>query len=283
MRTAILIHIAAGLFFVSGCGFKEVKPTSNEVEKIEVPETPASNSTASKPSLDEITSIALASECAQTAHDVQGKPPKSYLKGSALSFAKAVCQPTSEVTIITSQAVGDASKDALAHYGLKPATAQERLEVVYSLMLGSAARESSWRWCVGKDPGASNTSAETCEAGLYQTSWNSRSASPALPRLFAKYKTDKSGCFATEYKGATTCTAANLKNYGTGDGVVFQDLSKNCPGFATEYHGIMLRTRRSHYGPINIKKSSIKTACTNMFKDIRKKIEAKPTLCANFK
>lgn len=280
MRSAFFIYLTALFLFIGGCSSTPL--ASNEVEKIEVPEKQASNNDASKGSLDEITSIALNSECAKTAHDNQGKPPKSYLKGSALSFAKAVCNPTDEVTLITSQAIGDASKDALAHYGVKPATAQERLEVIYSLMLGSAARESSWRWCVGKDPGASNTSSETCEAGLYQTSYNSRSASPALPRLFAKYKSDKSGCFATEYKGATKCTDANLKNWGTGDGVEFQKLSKECQGFATEYHGIMLRTRRSHYGPINQKKSMIKQSCTKMFNQIRNKIQQKPELCSLF-
>lgn len=280
MRSAFFVYFASAILCFGGCSAAPV--ASNEVEKIEVPEKPASNNDASKGSLDEITSIALNSECAKTAHDVQGKPPKSYLKGSALSFAKAVCHPEAETTVIASQALGEASKDALAHYGVKPATAQERLEVVYSLMLGSAARESSWRWCVGKDPGASNTSSETCEAGLYQTSWNSRSASPALPRLFQKFKADKSGCFATEYKGATTCSEANMKNWGTGDGVEFQKLSKECPGFATEYHAIMLRVRRSHYGPINQKKSSIKPACTQMFKAIRAKIESKPSLCSHF-
>lgn len=280
MRSAFFIYLTALFLFIGGCSSTPL--ASNEVEKIEVPQNQSSNNDASNGSLDEITSIALNSECAKTAHDVQGKPPKSYLKGSALSFAKAVCNPLSETTEIASQAVGDASKDALAHYGVRPNTAQETLEVVYSLMLGSAARESSWRWCVGKDPGASNTSAETCEAGLYQTSWNSRSASPALPRLFQKYKADKSGCFATEYKGATTCSDANMKNWGTGEGVEFQQLSKHCPGFATEYHAIMLRVRRSHYGPINRKKSSIKPACTQMFKDIRAKIDSKPALCSHF-
>lgn len=280
MRSAFFIYFTAAILFIGGCSTAPL--ASNEVEKIEVPEKPASNNDASRRSLDEITSIALNSACASDAHDSQGKPPKSYLKGSALSFARAVCHPEGESTIIASQAVGDASKDSLAHYGLNPATPQERLAVTYSLMLGSAARESSWRWCVGKDPGATNTSSETCEAGLYQTSFNSRSASAALPKIFAKYKADKSGCFAVEYKGLTTCSDANLKNWGTGEGVEFQKLSKDCPGFATEYHAIMVRMRRSHYGPINIKKSLVKQSCTNMFKDIMKKIQATPALCNNF-
>lgn len=282
MRSAFFIYLTAAFLFIGGCAELPTseKSTSNEVEKIEVPTDQSSKEPSKKVSLDEITSIALNSECAKLSHDNQGKPPKSYLKGSALSFSRAVCNPEVETNIIAGEAVGDASKDALAHYGLKPATAQERLEVVYSLMLGSAARESSWRWCVGKDPGASNTTAETCEAGLYQTSWNSRSASPALLRLFEKFKADKSGCFAAEYKGATVCSDANLKNWGTGEGVEFQKLSKECPGFATEYHAVMLRLRRSHYGPINRKTSLMKNSCATMFGQIRKLIESKPALCS---
>lgn len=270
------------LALIISVGCAELPKTSNEVEKIEVPSSEASQNNASKGSLDEITSIALNSECAKTSHDNQGKPPKGYLKGVALSFAKAVCHPSSDATVIASQAVGDASKDFMAHYGLNPKTSQERLAVTYSLMLGSAARESSWRWCVGKDPGASNTTSETCEAGLYQTSYNSRSASPALPKLFESSKKDKSGCFATEYKGATTCSESNLKNWGEGPGVEFQKLTKECPGFATEYHGIMVRVRRSHYGPINRKTSLVKPECTQMFKDIDQLVSSKPGLCQLF-
>lgn len=224
--------------------------------------------------------IALSSECASSPHDEQGKPPKSFLRGITLSFARAVCHPGEKAVQIASQPVGSASVDFLAHYGLNPATHQERLATTYSLLVGSAARESSWRWCVGKDPGASNTTAETCEAGLYQTSWNSRAASPALTDLFRKFQASKQGCFAVEYRGATTCSEANLKNWGTGEGVAFQLLTKECPGFASEYHAVMVRVRRTHYGPINAKKSLVKPECTAMFRKIRAAVEADQRVCS---
>ncbi len=230
-------------------------------------------------SLQTITDLAIKSECAQTAHDVQGKPPQGFLKGIALTYARAACAPDAAWVKVASQPVGDdAKKDALAHYGL--AKGPPRLESTFALVLGSAARESSWRWCVGKDPGASNTDSETCEAGLYQTSYNSRSASPVLPALFAQYKASSDGCYAAEYKGKTTCSESNLKNWGTGEGVTFQKLSKECPGFATEYHAVMVRTRRTHYGPINLKKSAIKPACVSMFSKIGDAIKANPKICS---
>lgn len=278
MKQLFFIYFTALVLFVGGCS--TAPQTSNEVEKIEMPKDQASKEPVKNITLDEITQVALNSECAKTAHDEQGKPPKGYLKGVSLSFARAVCNPNFKSSMIASQPVGDPAKDALAHYELNPATSQDRLETVYSLMLGSAARESSWRWCVGKDPGASNTSAETCEAGLYQTSYNSRSANAALPELFKTYKSDRQGCFAAEYKGLTTCSDANMKNWGFGDGVEFQKLSKECPGFATEYHSIMVRVARKHYGPINRKTTQIKPACVKMFTQIRKVIEAQPSLCS---
>jgi hypothetical protein len=228
-----------------------------------------------------IMGMAVGSECDNTAHDVQGTPPTGFMKGIALTYARAVCHPEWEWVKVAAAPVGsDAQKDALAHYGLAPGP--DRLESTFALLIGSAARESSWRWCVGKDPGASNTSAETCEAGLYQTSYNSRSASSILPALFAQYRASSEGCFAKEYKGTTTCSADNMKNWGSGDGVEFQRLTKECPGFATEYHAVMVRIRRTHYGPINIKKSQIKPACVSMFSSIRKAIEADKSLCGAF-
>lgn len=227
-----------------------------------------------------ITDLALASTCAEASYSGQGTAPKSFMRGIALSYAKAVCHSQDEYVKVASGSIGSASKDALAHYGYVNKSEDEALDLVYSLAIGSAARESSWRWCVGKDPGASNTSSETCEAGLYQTSFNSRSAHPVLMKLFKQYQSDKSGCYAKEYKGATTCSESNMKNWGSGDGVEFQKMSKECPGFSTDYHVVMLRTQRTHYGPINQKKAEVKSQCVNMFAEIRKLVKANPGLCS---
>lgn len=227
----------------------------------------------------DILEIALNSDCAKAKYLDRGTPPKNYLKGIALSYARSVCNPNSEQFKIISQPLGDASKDALAHYGLNPKDENDRLDLVYSLMVGSAGRESSWRWCVGRDQSAFNVEADTCEAGLYQTSFNSKSASPVLLKIFESYKASNKGCFADEYKGKTTCKENDLTNYGIGEGVKFQELSKSCPGFATEYHAVMLRVRRSHYGPVNRKTSEIKPVCTDMFGKIRKAVKASPEIC----
>lgn len=241
------------------------------------PETSENQTIPDKTPHDKLLAMAISSECAQTEHGNQGKPPASFIKGITLTYVRAICHQDQDWVKIASRPAGDPATDAIAHYGLAPGPA--RLESTFALMVGSAARESSWRWCVGKDPGASNTSAETCEAGLYQTSWNSRTASAVLPALFKKAMASDGECFSKEYKGTTTCSEENLKNWGEGDGVEFQMLSKNCPGFATEYHAVMLRVRRSHYGPINLKKAEMKPQCVAMFTSIRKAVEADQSLC----
>ena len=48
-------------------------------------------------------------------------------------------------------------------------------------------RESSGKYCEGRDKSADNTTAETAEAGLFQTSFNARRSSPLLPKLFAEF------------------------------------------------------------------------------------------------
>jgi hypothetical protein len=130
----------------------------------------------------------------------------------------------------------DASKDALKHYeeifqqaGLdntKPGA--DTLRHLFVLMLGLGMRESSGRYCEGRDRSANNTSGETAEAGLLQTSFNARHASPLLPKLLRLH-----GQAHAELRGrfreGVRAKDAELENYGTGDGREFQKLSKECP------------------------------------------------------
>jgi hypothetical protein len=70
-----------------------------------------------------------------------------------------------------------------------------------------------------------------------------------------------------------------MKNWGTGEGVEFQRLSKECPGFASEYHAVMVRVNRKHYGPINTKQTELKAVCTQMFARLYDAIKGDPDIC----
>lgn len=286
-----LTLIIAALFVVSCSTIPSPETAPNEPSSNEPALPSPSPAPFSATSLKAVTDLAAASKCAAYkwawgSKGDTGLMPKAYFRGVALTYARAVCNPNRTDLVVTGQALGDASKDGLVHLsakfkaaGVSLATKADRVRGTFMLGMGSAMRESSGRWCVGKDPGASNDDAETCEAGLHQTSYNSRHASPELPKLFALYKTDKSGCFFETYSAGVTCSAANLKNYGTGEGVVFQELSKKCPGFAVDYANVMFRVRRSHYGPINTQKTEIVKVCSDLLLSIEKLINENPQLC----
>ena len=120
---------------------------------------------------------------------------------------------------------------------------------------------------------ASNTDAETAEAGLFQTSFNARHASPFLPQLFAQYMANPSGLVEI-FKEGVRCKAADLENFGSGQGKEFQRLSKECPVFAVEFAAIGLRNIRTHWGPVNRREVEILPECDTLLKQIQDVIDA---------
>lgn len=297
----ILIYLITLCGFV-GCnpcyGFSKKPPVSIEVEKPEPSPSPAE-----KPEVVDayagrelLFNIATKDACASYSYGGnQGKAPQGYLKGLVLTYVKTICAPDSDVFKIGIQPVGDASKDALAHYGLKPQSPTDRLNTTFALMIGSNARESSWRPCVGRDVAAKASdvkgclydgkkyfgSGATCEAGLAQTSYNSVPASGPLRDLFDSYADYPNGCFKTEYYGKTTCSAANWKNHGSDSKALqFQTMSKECPGYTVESGVIMFRTKRTHYGPLNKRTAEVVPACVAMFERVRKEVVKNPSLCS---
>ena len=136
--------------------------------------------------------------------------------------------------------------------GLPLGNEAERLRAVYASFFSFAAMESSGKHCEGRDQSSSNYNHDNVEAGMFQTSYNSTySGVQSLKTLYADYKAGKKSCFRDVYAKNVTCSADEWKNWGSGEGVTFQKLSKECPAFATEYAAIMFRTQRSHYYPLN--------------------------------
>jgi hypothetical protein len=175
--------------------------------------------------------------------------------GIALTYARALCQEQSMFTKIVSAAPSDnASKDQTAFMKSTFAGLSGRpmLKKVYASFFSFAAMESSGNYCEGKDASADTGTAEEAEAGMFQTSWNSRHASVELLNLMADYNSGKRSCLLDEFKeGVPACGAQDLKNYGSGPGVEYQKMNKSCPAFATEWAAIMFRVQRTHYYPLN--------------------------------
>lgn len=242
--------------------------------------------------IDQIKSIAGSSSCASYSWKNRGRAPAGYIKGMALTYARSYCRyknsqaaPTDLATLL-SKAAGNSSTDALALYssnfsslGLKVSNNGEiPLRSLYVLGLGLGMRESSGKYCEGRDMAASNTSASTAEAGMFQTSYNSISASPELTKIYAEYQKDTSKCFLDTFKqGVSSCSNSNIS--GTGAGAEYQIFNKTCPAFAAEYAMIMLRVRRSHYGPINRKDAEVISSCNQMLTSVQNLIDNDPYAC----
>ena len=55
---------------------------------------------------------------------------------------------------------------------------------LFVLLMGLGMRESSGQFCCGRDQSASNTASDTCEAGLFQSSWNFSTCCTDIVNLF---------------------------------------------------------------------------------------------------
>jgi uncharacterized protein (TIGR02594 family) len=208
---------------------------------------------------EEITGLALSHPIQKHSWDDRGRSPSGYISGMGQCFAIALRRYLAgdPGAVEMAQAAGDADDDALAWYddefddiGMDNSRpGPETLRHLFMLMIGLGMRESSGRYCEGRDMSAGNVESDTCEAGLFQTSWNIRSASVNIPDLLEEYWSDPNA-FLPIFSEGITPTADNLDVYGGGQGASYQFLAKYSPAFTVLVTAIGLRTRRSHWGPV---------------------------------
>jgi hypothetical protein len=256
---------------------------------------PAAKRTAAAPikalaaTIGQILDIAARSAIARYDWEDRGVAPRGYIKGMAVVYARVYCKLLGgdPFAVEMAKKAQTASRDALAWYddefralGMRNDTpGVDTLRHLFVLLIGLGMRESSGRHCEGRDQSASNTTAETAEAGLFQTSFNARSGSPLLPRIFTHYLQNPSG-FVEIFGEGVRCTADDLENSGSGQGREFQRLSKESPAFATEFAAVGLRDFRKHWGPITRKEVEIKAESDAMLREVQNAVAASPELCA---
>lgn len=235
------------------------------------------------PQLAKIVQVAAQSAIARYHWRDRGVAPSGYIKGMALVYARVYCKfkAGDPAAIEMAKAnTGNTGKDALAHYaqefraaGMDNSVAGvDTLRHLYVLLIGLGMRESSGHHCAGRDRSANNITADAAEAGLFQASFNLRTASSVLPVLFSQYSTNPSG-FREVFQEGARCGKADLENFGDGDGREFQRLSKICPAFAAEYAAVGLRNRRQLWGPINRKTAEIRPECDVMLKQVQELVD----------
>lgn len=237
-----------------------------------------------------IIDIATSSPCATYEWKNRGVAPIGYTQGMALVFANALChQKRTDVAIASLPTTADSRSDVLAHYGIQTNGGTDSLKATYTMLMGLGPMESSGEHCCGRDTSASNTSAETAEAGLFQTSYNSRVFSPVLPKLFSHwinvFDSDRDKCLLSVFSQGAGCGQGDWANHGSGAGYTFQKLSKECPAFSVEYAAVMIRKSggsAGHYGPLRRKLVEYRSECAMMFPSIEAFMSSNPNYCQAF-
>ena len=183
------------------------------------------------------------------------------------------------------QASENDPKDALAWYSKEftaagmsnAASGADTLRHLFVLLVGLGMRESSGRYCEGRDRSAHNVTADTAEAGLFQSSFNTCSTDPLLRAIFDRYAAKPSG-FVAYFSEGVTCKAADWENYGTGDGEQFQSLTKSCPAFGAEFAALGVRKNRPGWGTINGRTVEIRSDCDTMLMAVQQLVGSSPQL-----
>ena len=228
----------------------------------------------------QVTDIAKASTIYDYAWPGRGIPYPGFIPGMACCFAYALQQDNSAIEVM-SMAAGDPNTDALAWYKSEFATqgmynnkaGLNTLRHLFVMMIGLGPRESSGKYCEGRDMSASNVASETAEAGLFQTSWNISNAHPSIFPMLDQFWDNPNG-FLDVFKEDVYPTASNLDSYGSGDGIRYQWLSRFCPLFTVVVTAVGMRTLRQHWGPINRREVTISSAAESMLQDVQGYIEA---------
>jgi len=263
---------SSGLFLLGG-GFSVLRPRSTWAEQLKQADA-----------VSRISDVASNSAIAAYRWANRGRAPAGYIKGMAVSYAKIyhdLGAGSANAVEMAKAMTDDAAKDALKHYEEifqqakmdNTKVGPDTLRHLFVLMLGLGMRESSGKHCEGRDRSANNTTAETAEAGLFQTSFNARRASPLLPKLFADFKGKPTPSYLDIFKEGVRCKDTNLENFGEGDGRDFQKLSKECPFFAVQFAAIGLRNIRRHWGPINRHDAEVKPDADTLFKEVQKLVD----------
>jgi peptidoglycan hydrolase-like protein with peptidoglycan-binding domain len=231
--------------------------------------------------LNDVLAIASSSAIARYPWEGRGVAPKGYTKGMAIAWSTLIRKYQLSDPAVVEMAKGnshDADVDVLAWYAgiFSDAGMQNRIEGLdtlrhlFALQLGLGMRESSGQHCCGRDQSASNTDGMTCEAGLFQMSWNASYSTSLMQQLMDQYGDgDGSLCALRYFQEGVTCSAANWECYGSGPGRYYQELAKNCPQFAVETATLGLRTIRAHWGPINRYEVELRPEADEMLADVQ--------------
>lgn len=231
--------------------------------------------------LRDILRLATGSPVAKYNWKDRGVAPIGYVKGMAVAWstilrkwqihdgsAREMAKANSGLDSVDALSWYNSNFNSLGMYNDQDGV--DTLRHLCVLIMGLGMRESSGQHCCGRDMSATNVSAETCEAGLFQTSWNISSCCTDILKLFDSYNNYGNWqCALNYFREDVSCSQSDWECYGSGDGYEYQKLAKNCPQFAVESTAIGLRNLRQHWGPINRKEVELRPEVDDLFANIQ--------------
>lgn len=247
-----------------------------------------------------LSQIVSGSSCARNAWSQgEGKAPLAFTKGVALVFARSLCNMEKPEVKAAAAAVDETpySVDGLARYasryrelGMDNSVAgATTLRHLYTLLLGLGMQESTGRYCLGRYMVDPFNTADSAEAGPFQTSWGAHVHHPSLAPLFERYRLDASGCLLDVFSKEVSCKPREAKSWGDGDGADWQKLTKSCPAFATEYAAVVVRAHGAgktpkgrwtgEFGPLRQGKVELRRDCDEMLSEVQAYVAKNPDSC----
>jgi hypothetical protein len=259
----------------------------------------------------DIKAAVRASECSSYRWLDRGVASEGYVQGVAITYARALCHPERPEVKAASVAADSSvhKNDGLLAYASKfqalgfdnKKSGSTALRSTYAMLIGLGVRESSGKFCEGRDVSMCFSEADSAEAGLIQTSFGASKALPDLRDLFDIYKNNRRDCLVDEFGGPKICRVRKSSNpdcpdttsdvAGSGPGAEWQRLTKTCPAFAVEYGAVILRkkggsgsngTPKGEFGPIRTGKVELISACVAMLEKIELIVVEKPEGCKIF-
>jgi Putative peptidoglycan binding domain len=249
--------------------------------------------TLNQEQIDAICELAAKSAIAKYNWADRGKAPIGYVQGMAIAWSttyrKFLAGDTSALEMAKADTYDDA-KDAISWFrsnfnaiGMTNDEAgADTLRHLFVMLMGLGMRESSGQHCEGRDQSASNTSSDTAEAGLFQQSANSLSASPEMQKLYDEYFAgggldgSQPLCALEIFSEDVSCSSSDWSCYGSGKGYNFQTMVKHCPQFTVEVCAVGLRVLKDHWGPVKRKELELRTEADQLFHLIQRFIDEMP-------
>jgi hypothetical protein len=223
-----------------------------------------------------------------------------YTEGMAVAYASAYARLQAHDPVADRMARalepafidsdGNLKGDALSWYadqlraiGMGAATSAERLRSLFVLLLGLGMRESSGRFCEGRDRHAHNTAADTAEAGLFQMSFNLVAPRAEMLDIFHHYQSHPELGLSEIFKVGMEPPENDddRENFGdpSSQGVAFQALSKTCPAMVVEIAALGLREEAGHWGPIINRAAEVRSASKELLMAVERIVDA-PAIAA---